>query len=71
MNESDYINDELTTFTICTNQCEHSNGWWGSINVELFWGLLNKTVKIYNCSDCGKVLYGKELKEFNAKCRLQ
>ena len=49
---------ELEGKTIEINPCRHLNGWYGHVDFWIFrrW--------IFACSDCGKFLQGKELKEW-------
>jgi len=44
------------TSTASASRCEHKNGWYGYVNFWIF------RRRIFMC-DCGKLLYGKELKK--------
>ena len=47
------------------NQCKHKTGWYGRVKFNIFLFELYKNV--FACSDCGKILQDKELKDFRKK----
>ena len=49
-----------TTFT-ASKPCRHRNGWYGVVPFLCF------ERAIFLCSDCGKILYGKELRAFRGR----
>lgn len=54
------------SFTVSASHiCTHKTGWYGKVKFWIF------SRRIFTCSDCGKILTGKELKEFKKKrqCR--
>lgn len=51
----------VTTTSTSSPICSHKNGWYGKVS---FW-LFNR--RIFMCSDCGKLLVGKELHKFRKK----
>ena len=55
------MNYGTTTLSYTTgNFCKHGTGWYGQVDFWLF------SKQIYTCSDCGKMLEGKALREFKA-----
>lgn len=51
------------TTTTTSYICVHKTGWYGRVTFWIF------SKQIFTCSDCGKILVGKELREFKKKRR--
>lgn len=61
----DYANinmDECATTTTSTGPlCEHKTGWHGIVEFWIF------SRRVFACSDCGDILYGKRYKAWKRK----
>lgn len=57
------FNSVSFTATATANTCTHKTGWYGKVEFWIF------SKQIFTCSDCGKILTGKELKEFRKRRR--
>ena len=44
--------------TTISQECTHATGWFGSVKTAF------RRIRIFMCSDCGKLLQGKELKDW-------
>ena len=58
------IEEVTTTVTFTHEPCRHSTGWYGAIPFMIFYR------RIFSCSNCGRMLYGKELKEFEKRLKV-
>jgi hypothetical protein len=71
-NNTDYtppMEHEFVTATTSIGYpiCKHKTGWYGSVKTiwnKIFGGY---GIQIYTCSLCGRILQGKELKEFRKR----
>jgi len=57
MNDKE-MTDVSVTATVENYPCHHKNGWYGVV----YFGIFRRHV--FACSDCGDILYGKELRKW-------